>query len=101
MAMINNCTHMRPRTCAYLALVDELSKGNVSMMPENVADFKVAVGAVLELEPEKIAAVRWRSTSQFNSKCRSIICCCSILLTGRKISGWHRTHGCQRAQDKH
>jgi hypothetical protein len=43
-------------------------------MPEHMTGFEIAIGAILELESEKIAAVRWRSATQFDGKCCSVIC---------------------------
>jgi hypothetical protein len=53
----------------YLALVDELGQGDISTMPEHMMSFEIAIGAVLELESEEIAAVRWRSATQLDGKC--------------------------------
>lgn len=58
---------------AYLDPVDEFRCGNIRLVAESVVGLKVAVGAVLELDPDEVTVFRGRSATKLEGKSRSVV----------------------------
>jgi len=65
----------KPSAVAYLDPVDEFRRSNIILVAQNVVGLEVAVGAVLELDPDEVTVFRGRSATELEGKSRSVVRC--------------------------